>query len=213
MFTDRFGNGSPNFEIYPDGYSTAGKTDRAIFSELFEYLASDKAHSPVNDDPVILQEIENAYVERLKVELEIKRSKYQVLPGVIELLDALSSTEMLVGLGTGNLESAAGMKLEFGGLDKYFSFGGYGSDSRVRSKVLSMAVKRASDLSGRDFQANEVVFIGDTDRDISAAQEIGGSVIAVETGPTKGKNLEKADLIVPNLHSDLVYNYLGLRGK
>src|SRR5436190_2154437 len=61
---------------------------------------------------------------------EVERSPtYQVKPGVRELLEQLTEEDYLLGLTTGNVEPAAHAKLARGGLDHYFSFGGYGSDA------------------------------------------------------------------------------------
>ncbi len=55
---------------------------------------------------------------------------YRVMPGVEELLDRLIDAGVLLGLVTGNIEAAAHIKLARAGLNRFFSFGGYGSDSR-----------------------------------------------------------------------------------
>jgi len=63
------------------------------------------------------------------------------LPGIPDLLEALScQSSLLMGLGTGNLEEGARVKLARADLMKYFHFGGYGSDSEDRPTVLPGAL-------------------------------------------------------------------------
>ncbi len=57
---------------------------------------------------------------------------YRVLPGVPELLARLIDDGYLLGLVTGNVEAAAHVKLHRARLNRFFSFGGYGSDSTNR---------------------------------------------------------------------------------
>ena len=61
---------------------------------------------------------------------------YRVLDGVEELLPRMLEEGYLLGLVTGNVEAAAHIKLHRARLNRYFSFGGYGSDleeARARS--------------------------------------------------------------------------------
>jgi len=63
----------------------------------------------------------------------VEESKgYRVLPGVNELLPKLIEEGYLLGIVTGNLEAAAHIKLHRAELNRFFSFGGYGSDSTDR---------------------------------------------------------------------------------
>ena len=54
---------------------------------------------------------------------------YRVLPGVEEMLPRLLDGGYLLGIVTGNVEAAAHIKLHRARLNRFFSFGGYGSDS------------------------------------------------------------------------------------
>ena len=60
---------------------------------------------------------------------------YEVMPGIEELLERLIDDGHLLGLITGNIEAAAHIKLARAGLNRFFSFGGYGSDSNERTEV------------------------------------------------------------------------------
>jgi hypothetical protein len=54
----------------------------------------------------------------------------------------------LLGLVTGNVEAAAHIKLHRARLNRFFSYGGYGSDSTDRGELTRAALKRASVVSG-----------------------------------------------------------------
>src|SRR4051812_47425097 len=60
---------------------------------------------------------------------------YLVMPGIEELLPRLIEDGVLLGLVTGNIEAAAHIKLARARLNRFFSFGGYGSDSAERTAV------------------------------------------------------------------------------
>lgn len=65
-----------------------------------------------------------------------------VLPGVVDLLTALRSAGVAVGLVTGNLEGIAWAKVRAVGLGDYFGGGGYGSDAPDRGVFLATAMRR-----------------------------------------------------------------------
>jgi phosphoglycolate phosphatase-like HAD superfamily hydrolase len=92
---------------------------------------------------------------------------------------------------TGNIEPAAKIKLERGDLNRFFSFGGYGSDSANRADLTLHAVKRGivacatgSYPGGRPqvLSKDDFIAIGDTPRDVEAGHEAGIRVLSVATG-------------------------------
>ena len=108
---------------------------------------------------------------------------YRVLPGVKELLPRLCRDGYLLGLTTGGVETAAHIKLERAHLNRYFHFGGYGSDSMDRTELTPMAIERASRiLGGRPLGRDDVLVVGDTPLDISAAHGAGVTGVGVATG-------------------------------
>jgi len=107
---------------------------------------------------------------------------YRVMPGVPELLERLGDAGFLLGITTGNVAGAAHLKLERGHLNKYFAFGGYGSDSADRSMLTRKAIERAGRLLAREVSPREVLVVGDTPRDIAAAQAVGADSVGVATG-------------------------------
>jgi phosphoglycolate phosphatase len=87
-----------------------------------------------------------------------------------------------VGLGTGNVESGARLKLGRVGLNDHFAFGGFGSDHGDRAQLIAIGANRGAARLGIPREDCRVVVIGDTPRDIAAAQAIGAESIAVATG-------------------------------
>jgi phosphoglycolate phosphatase len=94
---------------------------------------------------------------------------YRVLAGVEELLSRLVEDGYLLGLVTGNLEAADHIKLHRARLNRYFSFGGYGSDSPNRGEVTRVALKRAALVYGESVTPDQAVVVGDTPHDIEGA--------------------------------------------
>ena len=69
------------------------------------------------------------------------------MPGIEELLPRLAGDGVLLGIVTGNIESAAHIKLARGDLNRFFAFGGYGSDSRDRTELTKKALERGGEPS------------------------------------------------------------------
>ena len=137
---------------------------------------------------------------------EVERSPgYQVKPGVRELLERLTAEDYLVGLTTGNLEPAAHAKLRRGGLDHYFSFGGYGSDAERRVDLTRRAIERARRLAGEELPSSAILAVGDTPRDVEAGHGAGIKVVGVATGEYSVAELDGAgaDWTVPTLAEGL----------
>ena len=101
----------------------------------------------------------------------------------------MSDHKIVLGLGTGNWEEGARIKLDRSGLNKYFEFGGYGSDSEDRPTLLRRALEKANALTGDSIHPDNVFVIGDTHRDISAARAAKFRVIAVATGGASSESL------------------------
>jgi len=104
---------------------------------------------------------------------------YRVLPGVQELLPRLIEDGYLLGLVTGNVEAAAHVKLHRAQLNRFFSFGGYGSDSTDRGELTRTALKRASLVYGEPVSREQAVSVGDTPLDVEGAHAAGIACIGV----------------------------------
>ena len=107
---------------------------------------------------------------------------YRLMPGVEEVLDRLIDAGMLLGLVTGNIEAAAHVKLARGNLNRFFSFGGYGSDSADRTELTKAALRRGELVSGGTLGDGGCFSVGDTPRDVSAGHGAGIKVVGVATG-------------------------------
>jgi phosphoglycolate phosphatase-like HAD superfamily hydrolase len=104
---------------------------------------------------------------------------YRVLAGVEELLPRLIDDGYLLGLVTGNLEAAAHIKLHRARLNRFFSFGGYGSDSTDRGELTRIALKRAALVYGEDVRPEQAFGVGDTPHDVEGAHAAGMKCVGV----------------------------------
>jgi phosphoglycolate phosphatase len=129
-------------------------------------------------------------------------TSYVVHPGVNELLADLCASGQLLGLTTGNIEAAAHVKIARAGLNRYFTFGGYGSDSPHRGELTKIAIRRASALLGAPPQQCYVV--GDTPRDVEAAHYAGAVAVGVATGDYTADQLRTAgaEYVLANFADD-----------
>lgn len=121
------------------------------------------------------------YAERLWNHLQ--QCKFYLMPGIAELLPYLAARDDIVlGLETGNIKSAAYLKLERGNIARYFKSGGFGSDSADRAELIQKGIERACDMEQCAIPYKNIFVIGDAPYDISAGKKIGVNTIAVATG-------------------------------
>jgi len=109
-------------------------------------------------------------------------SGYKVLAGVDELLPRLCKAGFLLGITTGAVEAAAHIKLARANLNRFFSFGGYGSDSADRGELTRRAIERAGEILGSALESQRVLVLGDTPKDIAAAHAAGAIGVGVASG-------------------------------
>jgi phosphoglycolate phosphatase len=107
---------------------------------------------------------------------------YRVLEGAVETLHRLSESGVVLGIVSGAMEGAARTKLTPANLNRFFVFGGYGSDSRDRGELIRVAVRRASELRDEPLERTDVVVVGDTPHDVEAARSAGVGCVAVASG-------------------------------
>lgn len=130
------------------------------------------------------------YMSQLETELAIA-SGFEVLPGVQNLIEHLiSRKDVVLGLQTGNYEEAAYLKLRRAGLDSYFQFGGFGSDSEDRPTLVKHAIDRANGRLKSGISPKRTFVIGDTEHDITAGKANGVKTLAVFTGWTPRERIE-----------------------
>jgi phosphoglycolate phosphatase-like HAD superfamily hydrolase len=141
-----------------------------------------------------------AYLRHLE-EAVAESDGYRVLPGIEELLPRLTEQGVLLGIVTGNIESAARVKLARGDLNRYFAFGGYGSDSRDRTELTKKALERGAEVAGGPIDGSAAIAVGDTPRDVIAGHGAGIRVVGVATGSYAVEQLrdEGADWAIPDV--------------
>jgi phosphoglycolate phosphatase-like HAD superfamily hydrolase len=117
---------------------------------------------------------------------------YVVQDCVVETLERLTADGIHLGLTTGNVEEAAHIKLARADLDRFFSFGGYGSDSPDRTELTKRALERANQAVGESFDPARCFSCGDTPRDVEAGHGAGIRVVGVATGEFTVEQLDEA---------------------
>jgi phosphoglycolate phosphatase len=167
-----------------DAISFAGMTDRAIARHGLGVIGV--------DGEAEIDRVLDAYLQLLEDELP-RAETYRVLPGVTSLLDALAPVAgTAIGLGTGNVRRGAYAKLTRGGIHASFTFGGFGCDAEDRAELLRAGARRGAERLGRSLADCRVVVIGDTPKDVAAAQRLGAPCIGVATGSHSCEELERA---------------------
>lgn len=161
------------------GYRLDGKTDPQIVRELLT-----AAGHPEADSEEHLGRVCRRYLEFLAMELEARRHRTHLFPGIESLIAELERRgDAVVGLLTGNLAEGAALKLDAAGIDPgRFRVGAFGSDAAERVELPPIAVSRAAPLMGCLPSGDEVVIIGDTPADMTCGRSIGARAVGVATG-------------------------------
>ncbi len=133
---------------------------------------------------------------------------YEVKPGIEELLPRLTAQGVLLGIVTGNIEAAAHVKLARANLNRFFAFGGYGSDSSDRTELTRKALERGGRFAGSPLDLATAIAVGDTPRDIVAGHGAGIRVAAVATGSYTIAQLREAgaDWALATVADGLLFN-------
>jgi phosphoglycolate phosphatase len=119
-----------------------------------------------------------------------ERSRVRELPGIRALLDALrNDSRVTLALLTGNIEPGARLKLAGPGLNEYFEFGAFGSDSPSRDELPPIAIRRAEELCNHKFSGRDVVIIGDSIYDVRCGTPHSATTIAIASGKTPAEKL------------------------
>jgi len=168
------------------GIRYGGKTDHAIVDEIFRARLGRGAEEA--ERATFLA----AYVPKLAAKLAA--NGVVVLDGAVTALDYLAGKARL-GVATGNIREGADAKLAAAGLANRFELGGYGCDAIVRAELVARAIDRAKERG----DVTEVIVVGDTIHDISAARACGATVCAVATGSDSAEALAHADVVFHSL--------------
>ena len=184
-----------------DGVVFQGRTDRWILDEVTRRTGLDV------DRSTLLAR----YCEI--VEEELAERDPRALPGVRELVEALSARDdVVLGLGTGNLRRAAFLKLASVGLDGFFTGGGFGDDHIDRVDMLRDGAREIGWSEG-----DRLAVIGDTEHDIAGGRALGAFVLAVATGWTSLEDLasHEPDTLLPDLtdRDGVMATLLGMQAR
>jgi phosphoglycolate phosphatase-like HAD superfamily hydrolase len=178
------------------GVPVAGRTDRAIVSEVMRAIGIDPTDEAIAG-------LRDAYFENLKVELHrVVAEPSGVLPGVTSLIDRLEARrDVVVGLLTGNFHGGAVIKLGHFNLWHRFRLGSFGDAHFDRRALVPVALERARAEGVDVSRPDQVVIIGDTPLDVDCAKANGSRSLAVATGLYDRATLEAtgADLVLQTL--------------
>ena len=166
-------------------HTDAGMTDPEIAAIIFREVIG-RGGSPQERAKAI-----GCYLKHLP-DAVAESDGYRVMPGIEELLPRLIEEGVLLGLVTGNIEAAAHIKLSRARLNRFFSFGGYGSDSANRTELTKAALDRGALVSGSTLGEGACIVVGDTPRDVEAGHGAGIEVVGVATGSYSVEELREA---------------------
>lgn len=158
--------------------ATGGRTDRWITTEVFTRHGLEPATTPDGYD---------AFFARYAAEvaaLPPGPGPAVALPGVAAVLAALHARDDVVQtLVTGNIAPVAVAKVANVGLDRWLdtTIGGYGEDHEIRADLVRASRARAEAAHG-PFADADVLVVGDTEHDVTAALDCGVVAVAVATG-------------------------------
>lgn len=160
-----------------DAHSFGGKTDWQTLYELLE------------PDGITHEQIADAmptYAAAMGRHLAAIIHEYPVrpCPGALPLIDELRRRDdVLLGLITGNVHTAARVKLRAAGFDPaWFPVGAFGDEAYARDDLAPLAHKRGCTWIGRRLPPERVIIIGDTPMDVACARAIDAVAVAVGTG-------------------------------
>jgi phosphoglycolate phosphatase-like HAD superfamily hydrolase len=179
-------------------FTDAGMTDSQVARRTFEAVVD---HSPSRKELSRLLERRLNHLYATVAD----STGYRVLPGVEKLLPRLLENGYLLGLVTGNGEAAAHIKLHRARLNRFFSFGGYGSDSDDRSELTKKALERAALVFGEPIDPKKCLTVGDTPLDVTAAHGAGIECVGVASGHFSVEQLRDAgaDYVLGSLEESL----------
>ena len=166
-------------------HNFAGKMDSVIIYEVLQNTGL--------SDSVIAEKFDKAketYIEMFR--MHARHTDIILMEGIRELLDKLSaSSELMLGLLTGNFEGSGRHKLLLPDINHYFSFGAFADDAASRNELPQVAVDKAYQLTGKKFSEQNIIIIGDTEHDIACARVVNAKSIAVATGTYSSEELKK----------------------
>jgi phosphoglycolate phosphatase len=158
-----------------DGFAQvefSGRTDLYILAEGL------RLHGITGDHEQNLEPFLDRYYAHLQRTLPERKG--HLMPGFPAVLEALSQRDgVRIGLATGNFSRAAWMKLEHYRIRDYFlDDGAFGEESLDRSEMVRLGLERFAE----NVAPEDILIIGDTPHDVSAALDNGLIAAGVATG-------------------------------
>jgi phosphoglycolate phosphatase len=155
-------------------HTSAGETDPQVARATFEAVLG---RHPSDDE---LAKLYAQYLLHLAGDIWTS-AEYRVLPGAEQTLLRLGEAGVILGLVSGAMEGAARTKLMPANLNRFFVFGGYGSDSPDRGELTTSAIDRAARMHS-GLTAEQVYVVGDTPHDMEATNAAGAVSVGVASG-------------------------------
>jgi phosphoglycolate phosphatase len=163
-----------------------GMTDRAIVRGGLTAIDLEATDA-------LIEQVLAAYVAVLVESVaQVEDARYRLHPGMVDAIEAGHAAGFAVGLGTGNIREGARVKLARVGVADRFAFGGFGDDHESRPELIRIGAQRGAQHLGVALEDARVVVIGDTTKDIAAAQALGAECVAVGTGVWTVEQLQQA---------------------
>ena len=179
--------------------SVSGMTDLQIFAEALRDEGFTHEHIRERFD-----ELRTRFISEMERVTAGGEQTFQLLPGVREILEATAShPRYRTALLTGNIETAAHLKMRLVGLSHFFNLpGAFGDQSHDRRDLPAIAAERICHHLKLDLRPSQFIVIGDTPNDIACARHFGARAVAVATGRAYGVDslLEhNPDALLPDL--------------
>lgn len=146
----------------------------------FEELSRKKSVPPEEFNqsrPALVAEYERAFGEVVPFD-----SSKSILPGVIPLLEKLTTPDFVLALYTGDSPGVVATVFGTTNLGRYFRFTAYGTQATSRADMVRKLVADVEGATGWRASGKDIVIVGDSIRDIQCGREIGARTIAVTTG-------------------------------
>ena len=127
---------------------------------------------------------------------------HKLLPGAEAMVHAsVGWAGVANGLGTGNIEAGARLKLAKFSVDALLPFGGFGCDAEDRAGLIAVGKARGAARLGVNIDDVHLVIVGDTPFDVEAARANGGVTLAVASGGATRQALVEAgaEVVVDSL--------------
>jgi phosphoglycolate phosphatase len=178
-----------------EGIPMPGRTDSSLISEAL-------VRTGLTHERGRMGRFQACYYEHLANALREPHPGKRIMPGVRELLDALSHRDgVFLALLTGNFGPSARLKLQHFDLWRYYPCGAFGEDAEDRNLLLPIAVERAQRHGAEVLAAERVIVVGDTPFDVACAVASGARAVAVATGPADVSTLRRcgAHVVFDNL--------------